>query len=118
MTAAVTENKCFGTETRITCYGVPRQIPRTVLEIFLQDINIQTDTLTFDSYVWKNITLLDIKSMYGNHFKELHKPIFNSLSNLRSLGLHCVQLDSLHSKTFLGLSNLESLDLSYSKNLN
>ena len=117
MTAAVTVDKCFRTETRITCYGVPSQIPRTVQEIFLHDINIQTDTLTFDSHVWKNITLLDIKSVSGKHFKGLHKPIFNSLSNLRSLGLHCVQLDYLHSKTFLGLSNLESLDLSYSKNL-
>ena len=45
-TAAFTENGCVGTETRITCDRVPNQLPSTVQEIFL--INIEEDKLLFD----------------------------------------------------------------------
>ena len=114
-TAAFTVDGCFGTETRITCDRVPRQLPSTVREIFLRNLNIQTTTLMFDSHVWKNITLLDIKSVYGKHFKAEHDHLFSALTNLKHLGIHCSQLSYLPKEAFLGLTNLESLDLSYSR---
>ena len=115
-TAVLTEDGCFGTETRITCDRVPRQFPSSVREIFLRNIDIEKDTLIFDSHVWKNITLLDIKSLDGKHFKDKHS--FKALFNLKSLGIHCIRMTKLHKEAFLGLTNLESLDLSNSKVLN
>ena len=116
--AAVKEDGCFGTKTTMTCYKVPRSMPNTVQEIFLRDINIEIETLKFDSYFWNNISFLDIQSAYGTTFKEGDRPIFSALSNLNSLGIHCSRLNYLDEEIFLGLPKLEKLDLSYSRNLN
>ena len=116
--AAVKEDGCFGTKTTMTCYSVPRSIPNTVQKIFLRDINIERETLKFDSYLWNNVSFLDIQSAYGTTFKEGDRPIFSALSNLKSLGIHCGRLNYLDEEIFLGLPKLEKLDLSYSRRLN
>ena len=116
--ATVKEDGCFRTKTTMTCYKVPSMIPNTVQEIFLRDINIERETLKFDSYFWNNISFLDIQSAYGTTFKEGDRRIFSALSNLDSLGIHCGRLTYLDEEIFLGLPKLEKLDLSYSRSLN
>ena len=116
--AVVTEDGCFETEAKLTCYKVPSLINSYVTEIFLKDIDIERETLKFDSYLWNNVSLLDLQSAYGTTFKEGNRPIFSALPNLKSLGIHCGRLNYLAEEIFLGLPYLEKLDLSYSRSLN
>ena len=113
----LTEDGCFGTEIRMTCHRVPTYFPNTIQEVYLRDINIEADSLNFDSSVWENVTVLDIQSPYGVAFKDGHKPIFQELSNLKKLGIHGGRLNYLAKETFLGLPNMKVLDLSYSRSL-
>ena len=108
---------CKVHETTLTCKSVPRNIPETIEHVYIADLDLENEELEFDPQQWANVTTLDIQSDVGVEFRNRNKPIFKNLTNLKTLGIHAVELDQLDQETFVGLPKLQTLDLSYSVGL-
>ena len=109
---------CVLSGTRLVCDQVPTMIPRTVQKVFLKNINIENDSMRFDTQDWRNIRVLDIHSEIGKYFKDRHQPLFNALPNLKILGIHALKLLWLDKEALQGLPKLKTLDFYNSVRLN